>query len=76
MNNFELIKEMIKKEKWVNDLSEVARECGLTTTLYYTAIKKDSISDLTKSELRIIEGLVVRLNDRRKRIENLNASMA
>jgi hypothetical protein len=71
-DDFKKLKERIIREKDTFDVGDAARSAGLTTTVYYTAMKKDSFRDLTPGELKFIEEVVRVIKDRRERIEALN----
>jgi murein endopeptidase len=73
-NDFIKLKEHILKEKGTFDTGEASRHIGLSSTVFYSAMRKMSFDELTEGELRYIEEMVSIMDDRKQRIDNLAKS--
>ena len=75
-NDFKKLKEWIEDKRDSNDVGTTSKICGLSTPLYYAAMRKSSFEELTEGEFRFIEELCRVINKRiaeqSKRIETLN----
>ena len=74
--DFNKMKERIDTERNINDLNEACKRTGLTTTVFYNALKRNSFRELTNSELQYMEVVIAILNERKERIANLSEGIA
>ena len=75
-NDFERMKERIDTERNINDLNEACKRTGLTTTVFYNALKRKSFRELTNAELKYMEVMIAILNERKERIASLSGEVA
>ena len=75
-NDFKKLKEWIEEKRDSNDVGTTSKICGLSTPLYYAAMRKSTFDELTEGEFRFIEELCRVIKERiagqNKRIEMLN----
>jgi hypothetical protein len=73
-NDFTKLKERILKERGTFDTGEASKHIGLSSTVFYSAMKRTSFEELTEGELRFIEEMVSIIEGRKQRIDNLAKS--
>lgn len=69
-------KERIKNEARHGDKKKACEAAGTTATTFLTAMKRERFIDLKDGELRTLQMLIERLNDRKERFEKIQSQYA
>ena len=69
-------RERIKEEALQGDKVAACNEAGVSTTTLRTAILRDSLADLKDKELKVLQVLMLRLDERKRQHEEIIAQYA
>ena len=71
---FTKIKARIKSDKQNRDIPKVCNRVGVSTQIYWSAMKRNTIDELTGDELLVIRGFLRLLDERKEALEEVKAS--
>lgn len=76
MKKMELIRQRRKTEHRRGDIRKACELSNVTPVVFQSAMKKNSIEDLTSKELIVLRNYLEILDERKREIENLRESLA